>query len=155
MKRTLYALVLCACSATWLGCGPLIKTPDHFIALEEHSGDFDYRATSADGVVLGARVLDFDEDRGGGLQFWVDAVKLRLSSMGGYALLKEQDVTTDSGLRGKELRFGRDEKKAPYQYWVTLLVTGDELVVVEAGGPEAKLVSHQARVAAAIRSVDP
>ena len=148
---TVCTLVLGLCA----GCTPLVRTPERFLALDPPGTDYDYRATTADGVVLGARVLEFDEKLGGGLAFWVDAIKLRVESMGGYALLAEKDFKTDAGLSGKQLRFGHDERQQPFQYWLTLFVAGDELIVVEAGGPEAKLKAHEPRIEAGIRSVSP
>lgn len=135
------------------GCQPLIQTPPQFLELEQTDREYDYRATSADGVVLAVRVLEFEEKRGGGLDFWVDAVKLQLARTGEYASLGERKVQTQDGVAGIQLRFGRDEHKRPYQYWITLLIAADELVVIEAGGPEAKLTKYEPRIAAAIESL--
>ena len=134
-------------------CQPLIQTPPQFLELQPAGRDFDYRATSADGVVLAARVLDFEEERGGGLAFWVQAVKLQLARTGEYASLGERKVTTRDGVHGMQLRFGRDERKTPYQYWITVLIASDKLVVIEAGGPEAKLTRYEPRITAAIESL--
>ena len=84
-----------------------------------------------------------------------NAAKLRLQARGGYALPKELDVKTDRGLRGQQLRFGHDEKKRPYQYWITLFVAGDMLLVVEAGGPEEQLGPHEAAITRAIQTLAP
>ena len=105
--------------------------------------------------MIGVRKLDYDRDRGGGLDFWVDAMKQRLSQMGGYQLLEEKAVKTSRGLQGKQLRFGHDEKRAPFQYWIALFVHGDDLFVIEAGGPEEKLKAHAASIDKAIASLDP
>jgi hypothetical protein len=157
MTRTLSIALLASSALLCAGCSPpLLTTPGRFIELgRDERGDFDYRTVSADGVAIGARVFDFDRDRGGGLGFWIDAVKVRLTRMGGYALLEERDVKSDRGLTGKQLRFGRDEERLPYRYWITLFVDGDTLVVVEAGGPEAKLEALSGSVEKAIASVKP
>lgn len=155
MTRALIAALVCGLT-TLTGCStPLIQTPDKFLRLEHQEHEYAYRATSADGVVLAGRVFDYDKDLGGGLAFWVDAIKLRLSAVGGYALLKEQDIKAKSGLAGKQLRFGHDEKRGTYQYWVTLFVAGDRLVVLEAGGHEAKLSLHERAISSALASVNP
>ena len=154
MKRALLTALVLG-STTFVGCSkPLVQTPEQFLRLEDLDREYDYRATSADGVVLAGRVFDYDEDRGGGLGFWVDAIKLRLSAVGGYALLAERDFKSAAGLPGKQLRFGHDEKRGTYQYWVTLFVHGDDLIVIEAGGPEAKLVAHEPGISKALASVD-
>jgi hypothetical protein len=156
MSKTNTIATLVALALFGAGCShPLLATPPRFLELEQERGAFDYRATSADGVVIGARKLDYDRERGGGVDFWTDAVKQRLSQMGGYQLLEEKAVKTSRGLEGKQLRFGHDEKNAPFQYWVALFVEGDELFVVEAGGPEEKLKAHEASVDKAIASLDP
>lgn len=89
------------------------------------------------------------------MAFWLDAIKARLQATGGYALLSEQDVKTAKGLQGKQLRFGHDEKRGTYQYWVTVFVNGDDLVVLETGGPEAKLKLHETDIMKALASVRP
>ena len=155
MSKTVAIFAFVACALFGAGCSPLLATPPRFLELEEERGAFDYRATSADGVVIGARKLDYDSDRGGGLDFWSDAVKQRLSQMGGYALLEEKAVKTTEGVAGKQLRFGRDENRVPYQYWITLFVAGDDLFVVEAGGPVDKIKTHEAGIDKAIASLDP
>ncbi len=156
MSKTLAIATFVACALLGAGCSrPLLTTPPRFLELEGERGAFDYRATSADGIVIGARRLGYDRDRGGGLDFWIDAVKQRLAQMGGYELLAEKPVKTSQGLPGKQLRFGRDENRIPYQYWIAVFVVGDDLFVVEAGGPETKLKAHEAGIDKAIASLDP
>jgi hypothetical protein len=149
--------------AAWLilllalaGCAsPLLQTPHAFLRLEGHEKEYDYRATTADGIVLAGRVLAYDKSLGGGVSFWVDAIKLRLQATGGYALLKEQSIQTTRGLQGKQLRFGHDEKRGAYQYWVTVFVSGSKVVVLECGGPESNLGAHEAAIMQALASVNP
>lgn len=147
------AVLILTCALT--GCSPLLQTPQNFLRLKQQEGEYNFRATSADGVVLAGRVLNYDKDLGGGLTFWIDAIKQHLQSSVGYALLKEQEIASARGLKGKQLRFGHDQKRGTYQYWVSVFVKGDELVVIEAGGPEAKLAAHEAEISKAIASVDP
>ena len=151
------SLSLAAALGLLAGCAnQLVATPDRFVALEQRGRIYyDYRATSADGVVIAVRALEIDRDQGGDLQFWVDAVELRLRQLGGYALLSTSDVTTGKGLDGKQLSFGRDEKQHPYRYTVTVFLTAHQLLVVEAGGPEKKFVARQDHIATAIASLDP
>ena len=144
----LLPLILFGCST------PLLHTQSPFLELEEPSGShYDYRSTSADGVVVAARALDVDADRGGDLQFWVDATTRQLRDRRGYALLEQVDVTTAQGLRGKQLRFGRDEKSRPYRYWLTVFVTDDKLYIIEAGGPAKRFEGHQESIERAIASL--
>jgi len=151
--RAAFFAICCLVMALGVGCQPLIRTPPRFLQLDEAHPDYQYRATTADGVVLAARVLRVDRERGGGLDFWLAAVKMRLR--GAYALRGERAIKTTHGLEGKQLRFAREEKQRPYQYWVTLFVDGNSLAVVEAGGPEARFAAYEEAIDAAIRSTQP
>ena len=73
--------------------------------------------------------IDVDEDRGGSLAFWSEAIEQRMRQIGGYALLEKVDVRGAGGRAGKQLRFGRDEGDRPYRYWVTLFLDGDPLAI--------------------------
>jgi hypothetical protein len=123
-----------------VACRPFdINTPDSFVELdEERWSRYDYRATTADGVVVSVRAID--NDREGTLNFWTEAVRSKLRDARGYALLEEADVTARGGVRGKQMRFGRDDSGHSYRYWVTLFVrsTGRDprVWVIEAGGEE-------------------
>lgn len=130
-----------------------VETPRRFVELEDDGTPYDYRATTADGVVVGVRVVDIDPDKGGSLGFWVEAIEQRMRQVGGYALLEKKDATGRGGLRGKQLRFGRDEGERPYRYWVTLFLRGDTLLVVEAGGQQEVFARAQRDVEKMIRSL--
>lgn len=123
-----------------LGCQPtLVRTPAQFVRVDERSGGpYDYRATSADGVVLAARVIPQDAESGGDLRFWCDAIIRRLRLQRGYALDSEQDVKTKSGQAGKQLRFGHDQGGKPYRYWVAVFVVEDRIYLLEMGGQAAR-----------------
>lgn len=155
MTRTLTPALLVLAA---LGCThtPPLVTPDRFIELEEpaHS-DYDYRATTADGVVLAVRELEVDAERGGDLQFWVDATLLQMRGRRGYALLEQKELTTAGGLKAAQLRFGRDEEGRTYRYWLTLALTDDTLYVIEAGGPEKAFDTYAEALTAAVASLKP
>ena len=107
---------------TALGCGATQlnhPTPKGFVELDARR-PYHYRAVTADGLVLAARAIDHDPK--GEVSFWTTAVANQLRRAG-YALLEERDVQTDSGLAGKQLRFGHDEGQRPHLYYVTLFVT--------------------------------
>lgn len=112
-----------------------IHAPERFVELEpgmqERMG-FAYRATTANGAVIGVR--EIDNDRHASAEFWVEAIQNRVRRAGGYALVSETDVRSADGTAGHQLRFGRDEGQHPYDYWITVFVTPDRLFLVEAGG---------------------
>ena len=116
------------------GCGrPFVPaTPPGFVELEELYVDDEYRAATADGVVLGIRALPNEPK--GDAAFWVRALENRMREVGGYALLEKRAVKDRAGLEGTQLRFGRDEGKTPHIYWVTIFTTDDRIFLLEAGG---------------------
>jgi hypothetical protein len=112
-------------------------TPPGFVELEDRYENDEYRATTADGVVLGVRA--YDNEPKGDLGFWTRALENRMREGGGYALLETRKVKARSGLEGKQLRFGHDEEKAPHLYIVTLFVDDDHVFVLEAGGEKSEM----------------
>lgn len=155
MRGALLTAIGCVAASMCVGCQPLLRTPSRFLQLDEQHDDYQYRATTADGVVIAARVLDVPHQQGAGLDFWVLAIKNRLRTTGAYALQSEQAIKTEDGLDGRQLRFARDEKQRPYAYWITLFATGDTLALVEAGGPETQFATYQNEIEGAIRSLHP
>jgi len=119
--------------ATLSGCGkPFdVRTAPGFVALE-HQEEFDWRATTPEGVVVGIRVVE-DEKRGD-LGFWTQAMTLQLRDVTGYALLESADTASADGTKGKLLKFGHDEDGKPYVYWVAIFAAQGRLFIVEAGG---------------------
>lgn len=151
-RSTVLALVLAAlglCS----GCGghPFIPaTPQGFVDLGDRYPDGEYRATTADGVVIGVRA--FDNDPKGELSFWSRALERRMRSVGGYALIDKKDVQNRGGLTGVELRFGHDEGKDPYLYDIALFVTDKKIFLIEAGGTKAEMARQEAQIEWAVRN---
>src|SRR4051812_5182610 len=149
-RRVLIALAL----LTAAGCETFrARTPSGFVALEDPQPQYDYRATTHDGVVLGVRAMD-NEPRGDE-EFWVQAVADRLRRQGGYALLETRPVKTDSGLTGRQLRFGHDEGARPHLYQVTLFVTRRRIYLLEAGGARPLMEREAARVDAFVTHFEP
>ena len=122
-------------------------TPAGFVELE-HQEHYDYRATSADGLVIGVRELKNDPQ--GELGFWARAVENQLRMRGGYALLEARDVKSKDGVAGKEFRFGHDEGKTPHLYFVTVFVTKKRIQVLEIGGTKELMTANAAVTDAAV-----
>lgn len=135
------ALTLCLAliaMGSLVGCAGrhfTLEASDAFVELDpaqQSREGFAYRATTANGTVIGVR--EVDNDRHASADFWVEAVRNRIRRAGGYALLSESEVRSADGTAGHQMRFGRDEAQHPYDYWVTVFVTHDRIFVVEAGG---------------------
>jgi hypothetical protein len=126
--------VLLACLLATSACGrPFdVHTPRGFVELEHQTPSYDYRATTADGVVLAVRAVDAVDRED--LSFWSNAVTLQMRDASGYALLGSKDVRSADGTPGRELFFGHDEKGTPYLYRVALFTAQERVFVLEAGG---------------------
>jgi hypothetical protein len=133
-------------------CGRPFKvdTAPGFIELE-NQGEYAYRATTPEGVVVAVRVID-DEDRAD-VDFWAKAMLLQLRDVSGYALLDQKDVTSRDGTKGKEMHFGHDEDKKPYEYYVQIYAAQGRLFVVEAGATKDQMDRARASVEWTMKSV--
>ena len=146
MRSTLLCLALLALC----GCrGFDLEPPPDFVELEEPEwSGYALRTTSAHGVVIGVRELDNTVE--GTLSFWLDAVKERVRTGRGYALVEERPLPAASGEEGRLLRFGREEGSTAYAYWLGLWVTPSRVFVVEAGGKRDEFQKVEAEVRAAL-----
>lgn len=157
-KSGLLGLVL-AVLLVGSGCASFyeIETPQEMIEVDGHDART-YVAMTHDGVVLRARVIPQGEGRNvtprGNHDFWVSAIRERMRTTGGYALLEEKEVESANGWKGTRLEFGRDHQGAPYQYWMTLFVTEDNIHIVDAGGRKARFESAQEAVERALASYE-
>lgn len=133
------------------GCGPSFEmsTPAGFVELDEDYSEYDYRATSADGLVVAVREIDHDPQ--GHLAFWVRAIENRMRERGGYALLEKKPVKSADGVEGQQLRFGHDDEgNKPHLYYVTVFLTESKIFLVEAGGTKELMTSQAAQIDAAV-----
>ncbi len=120
-----------------------------FIELDEdRTSDYEYRATTADGVVVAIRTIKHRPR--GELAFWERAIENQLRDRGGYALLEKRDVATHDGVVGRQLRFGHDEEREPHLYYVTIIPTRRRLFVIEAGGTREQLEASAPAIEAAV-----
>jgi hypothetical protein len=154
VKGSLAAVLLAlALAATAAGCGPGfgLKTPDGFVELEDQK-EYDYRATTAQGVVLAVRS---EPNRPkGNLAFWTDAIDLKLRAMG-YEAVEAKDVKTKSGATGKQLRYKRALYDRPHTFWLTVFVTPGDVYVIEAGGDTRDFDKAKDTILAAIEGFKP
>jgi hypothetical protein len=148
-RPLLVTAVLFASSAFLLGCGRPYEpaTPSGFVDLGEDRYDQDtheYRASTADGVVLGVRAYDNDPEVD--LTLVGRALENRLRLGQGYALLEKKEVSARDGTKGIQLRFGHDEGSGPHLYLVTVFITSDRVFVLEAGGKRELFEKAQASI---------
>jgi hypothetical protein len=130
-------LFLAAVLLSSIACGRpyTAATPEGFVELDEDHYDKnanEYRASTADGVVLGVRA--YENDPTVDLSLAVRALENRVRLGEGYALLEKKETTARDGTKGTTLRFGHDEPSGTHLYYVTIFVTDDWVYLVEAGG---------------------
>lgn len=136
--------LLFAAALALAGCGrPFVPaTPGTFTELPGQY-DYDYRAVSADGVVLGIKA--HENDPRVDLTYAEKAYELHMRSVGGYALLSKQPVQAE-GVAGVQFRFGHDEGQTPHLYYVTLFVTDRYVYILEAGAPRDIMERYEAPI---------
>lgn len=126
-------------AALTTGCGrPYeVATPEGFVELTEGEDRYDqshheYRASTADGVVVGVRA--FENEPKVDLALAVRAFENRVRLGEGYALLDKKEVSARSGQKGTLLSFGHDEAGGAHLYSVAIFVTEDWVYILESGG---------------------
>lgn len=125
------------------GCGKdfFVAAPPGFVQLENQEPAYDYRATSADGVVIAVRELKHEPK--GDQAFWVQAIRNRMREKAGYALLGTAEVATKSGLKGTQLKFGHDENGQSMLYTLTVFVTDEHIFLLEFGGAKDEIARQE------------
>ncbi|MBK8253095.1 MAG: serine/threonine protein kinase [Polyangiaceae bacterium] len=153
MKTSLFAAVLMVFALA--GCGRPFKaaTPTGFVDLGDKYADDEYRATTADGMVLGVRA--FKNEPKGELDFWVKVIENRMRDTSGYALLGTKEAKDRAGNVGKTLRFGHDESGVPHLYYLTVFVNDDHVFLLEAGGSKDLVEKHEEQIAWSISNFLP
>ncbi|MEM1028701.1 MAG: hypothetical protein AAGN82_00020 [Myxococcota bacterium] len=149
MKRLMLGLVI-ATQALACTSGLHIDAPDGFAELEEQVR-YTYRATNAKGVVLGVRREDNEPQAD--LAFWSGALDAHLRRRG-YEAISARDVATKDGVEGRQIRYERKHQGRQHHYWVTVFVTPDQVVTVEAGGDEAFFEDEKKAIQNTIESLE-
>ena len=153
------ALVL-SFAALAAGCGrPYeVATPEGFVELSEKEDRYDeahheYRASTADGVVVGVRA--FDNEPKVDLALAVRAFENRVRLGEGYALLEKKEVAARNGQKGTLLAFGHDESGGAHLYSVAIFVTEDWVYILESGGKKDLFEKARASVDWFIKNFQP
>jgi len=129
-----------------------MDVPDGFVEVgREARGDYETRAVSADGVVVALRVEPNPEN--GAPEFWADAVRNELTQARGYALAKEEEVKSASGLDGRLMEFTADAEGVKAAYLVAVFVKDDDVLVAEAGGKADAVAARRDALRTALLSV--
>ena len=144
LSRTVAFVTTALAASLFAACTSFTAvTPKGFVELDDQEL-YDYRATTADGLVIGVREMDNDPE--GELDFWARAIENQLRNNGGYALLETREVKSKDGVTGKQFRFGHDEGKTPHLYYIAIFVTPDTIQILEIGGTKELVTKHAAEV---------
>ncbi|MFO0547512.1 MAG: serine/threonine protein kinase [Polyangiaceae bacterium] len=153
------AAVLVAASGL-VGCSKPyeVARPDGFVELTEDDSRYDrsayeYRASTADGVVIGIRA--YKNKPKVDLALSVRALENRIRLGEGYALIEKKDASAIDGTKGTTLRFGHDEAGGAHVYEITVFVTEDWVYVVEAGGKQELFDKERVAIDGFLKSFDP
>ncbi len=159
MKTTtlLPALLFTALGAL-SGCGrPYeVATPNGFVDFSDRyasGSEHEYRAATADGVVIGVRA--FDNDPKADMALAVRALENRVRVGQGYALLAKREVTARNGSKGTLLEFGHDETGGPHLYDVAIFLDDRHVYLIEAGGKKDLVEKAKASIDWTIQSFLP
>lgn len=131
MKRlALLSLALAAGCTPTIGVVPDSGLPDGFVRIDR--GDFEWRAISAQGVVIGLRT--FTHDPAGTLDFWTTVVRKELEGARGYVFESEEAIA-----EGRAMLFATPRPDADC-YWIVVWVDAHRIVTFEAGGPRGDVM---------------
>ncbi len=151
MNRLFRAFGALAFGLGLMACGPsfVSQTPTGFVELEEDYSRYDYRATTAEGVVIAVR--EIDNEAKGESEFWLTAIKNQIRDRGGYRLLEEVPVKSADGIAGVPLQFGHDDgNNKPHLYYLAVFVTPKKIWLVEAGGTKELMTKEATKVAGSV-----
>jgi hypothetical protein len=145
-RKVVIGLVL---SLSAVACGPAsrLSAPDGFAHL---GGDFDDRVASATGVVVGTRAVPNEPKAN--LDFWAQAIDLRLRQQGYELTEQPQDVKNDKGLPGRSLHYTFFDGTRKNRYFVDVYATDRRLLLVEAAGDASDFDANMPKVVATMRS---
>lgn len=157
-QRTIVSMLALVFGLSLVGCGRPYEaaTPDGFIDFGDRyksEGHDEYRAATADGVVIGVRA--FDNDPKADMALAVRALENRVRIGQGYALLAKHEVTARDGTKGTMLEFGHDEAGGPHLYYVTLFINDAHVFLLEAGGKKELVEKARPSIDWAIKSFLP
>lgn len=141
-----FSALIVACTAA---CGPAVKlgAPPGFAHV---AGDYDDRVASPRGVVIAARIED--NDPRANLDFWVEAVDLRVRAQG-WAMDGIKEIKTTGGLTGKSMQYTRLLGTTTSRYRASVFVTERRVVLVEAGGDQVDFDAAAEQIDKTIASV--
>jgi hypothetical protein len=140
-------LVIACISLVACGPGSHLSAPDGFAHVD---GEYDDRVASATGVVIGTRAVA--NDPRANLDFWTQAIDLRLRARGYEPTEQPQDIKSDSGIPGRSLHYVFFDGTRKNRYFVDIYATHRRILLVEAAGDVADFDGNLPKVVSTMRS---
>lgn len=135
------------------GCtrAPHLDTPRDFAELDAPDGQTQ-KAINANGVAIGVR--DQKNEPRATLSFWSSTIDKKLKANGYVADGAPKKVTLAGGREGEQLRYKTTLGGRDHTYWLTLFVTDERVVVVEAAGDAEFFGAAAKDIEASVASLD-
>ena len=124
-----------------------MKTAPGLVELQHQEPDYEYRAISPEGVVMGVRVVDVDKQ--GDLEFWTRAdvrCACGSSTATGKACRGGRREVARRDRRGTSCASGTTRHGKPYLYTLRIFVGRGRLFLVETGGPKKEVEHYQGQL---------
>jgi hypothetical protein len=142
-------IVLSLALVSTVACGPVSKlsAPDGFAHV---GGEYDDRVASASGIAIGTRVVANEPKAN--LDFWTQAIDLRLRQKGYEPYEQPADVKSDTGLPGRSLHYVYFDGTRKNRYFVDIYATSRRILLVEAAGDATDFDANLPKVVSAMHS---
>ena len=133
------------------GCAPALELPAGFVELgPDQSGRYDFKAVSADGVVIALRRID--NSKNATVEFWAKAIENELTWRG-HSLVENVPVTSEEGTPGQLMTFTGQREGQEFTYILGVFVKGGRILLTEAGGKADAFGKRQAEIGKSLLSV--
>lgn len=124
---------------------------DHWWQSRQSDSEYDYRATTADGVFLAVR--RFKNDPKGDIGYWSEAIAQRLAAYGSYTVVASHDIRNHQGVAGRELTLKHSVPGSEHDYRLAVYDRNGWLYVIESGGDADKMAHWTVALDEAVKGI--
>ncbi len=150
-SRGILALVGLLATFSAAGCVSL-ATPEGY-AERTKTGGYAYQAVSTDASMIAVEVYENEDPERGDLAYWTEAARKHMTLARGYTLLEEGGFVSPQG-PGHWMKFSKKHKGVDHLYLLGLVIDGDDIYALEAGGEAEVFGDDVERVLAAFATLD-
>ncbi|MBW2701299.1 MAG: hypothetical protein JRF33_10805 [Deltaproteobacteria bacterium] len=137
---------------TLLGSACVSMQPPEGYAAHEHWA-YTLKAVSTEASVVALNQFRNQDEQRGTLAFWSEAASKHLVRSRGYAAVKEGDFTSPRG-KGHWMLFSKRFKGTEHLYMLGLVLEGDKIFALEAGGEKNSLEPDLDRLVKSFATLD-